>query len=664
MPKQKREHKRGALRPESISDYQRGGDVERLRNAEERLRVTLSSIGDGVIATDIQGHVTFVNPVAERLTGWPQSDACGKPLNVVFNIINELSRRPVTNPVAKVLRDGNIVGLANHTVLIARDGTERPIADSAAPIRNLGGELSGVVLVFRDVTESRAAEIAAARLAAIVDNSDDAIVGKDLHGIIRSWNKGAQRIFGYTPEEVIGKSVTILMPPERQQEEQQILARLLRGETVDHFETVRVTKDGRLIDISVTISPIRDAAGEIVGASKIARDITVQRQADEARLRLGAIVESSDDAIVSKTLDGIIQSWNKGAERIFGYSAREVIGKHITLLIPPERHNEEVEILARLRRGERSEHYRTMRVRKNGQQFHASITISPIRNSAGEIIGASKILRDVTPQIQAQEALQEAQARLQEQATELELRVQERTAQLQETIAELEAFSYTVSHDLRAPLRAMQQYAQVLIDDHTAQLDAQGKLLLSRIVAASQRLDTLIRDVLTYSGVLRTAVRLEPVNIEKLVSDIIEHYPALQAPNADIEVRGPLLSALGNEAFMTQAISNLLTNAVKFVSKNIKPRIQVWTEALNSPSQPGGRMVRLWIQDNGIGIAPEHQDRIFGMFERLHSGSEFEGTGIGLAIVRKAVERMGGSVGVHSQPGKGSKFWIDLRAAA
>ena len=204
------------------------------------------------------------------MTGWPEPDAMNKPLTVVFNIVSEMSRRPAANPVARVLREGTVVGLANHTALIARDGRERSIADSAAPIV-AGGHLAGVVLVFRDVTEDRAAELAIARLASIVENSDDAIVGKDLHGVITSWNRGAERIFGYTAEEAIGKLVTILIPPERQDEEQDILSRLRKGERVNHFETERITKAGHRVKLSVNISPIRDSSGDIVGASKIAR---------------------------------------------------------------------------------------------------------------------------------------------------------------------------------------------------------------------------------------------------------------------------------------------------------------------------------------------------------------------------------------------------------
>jgi PAS domain S-box-containing protein len=255
---------------------------EALRKQSEWLRITLSSIGDAVISTDAEGRVTFMNGVAESLTGWPQAEAIGRPLPEVFHIVNERTRQPVENPALRALREGTIVGLANHTVLIARDGTERPIDDSAAPIRDDSGGPVGAVLVFRNVTERKQAEEARARLAAIVESSEDAIVSKTLDGVILSWNAGAERLFGYTPHEAIGRPITLIIPPDRQDEEHEILARIARGDRVEHFETVRVSKQGRRIDISLTVSPVRDRAGRIVGASKIARDITDRKRAEEA----------------------------------------------------------------------------------------------------------------------------------------------------------------------------------------------------------------------------------------------------------------------------------------------------------------------------------------------------------------------------------------------
>ena len=258
-----------------------GRPEDALREQSDWLRVTLASIGDAVISTDADGKVTFMNGVAEQLTGWTQADALGRPLTDIFHIVNEQTRQPVENPALRALRDGTIVGLANHTVLIARDGTERPIDDSAAPMRGESPQTVGTVLVFRDVTERKRAQEAQARLAAIVECSDDAIVSKTLEGVIRSWNAGAERVFGWTAAEIVGKSITLIIPPERLDEERMILERLRRGERIDHFETVRMTKDGRRLHISLTVSPVRDASGQIIGASKIARDITERRRAQE-----------------------------------------------------------------------------------------------------------------------------------------------------------------------------------------------------------------------------------------------------------------------------------------------------------------------------------------------------------------------------------------------
>lgn len=252
-----------------------------LGRERETLAVTLKSIGDAVIVTDVAGRVIFLNAVAERLTGWSSAQAKDQPFEKVFRIINEYTGAPVEHPVAKVLETGGIVGLANHTVLIPRDGGRIAIDDSGAPVRLADGELIGIVVVFRDVTERKRAEHTRAWLAAIVESSDDAIVSKTLQGIVTSWNPSATRLFGYEPDEIIGKPITTIIPPELHAEEDKILARLRRGERIDHYETVRLAKDGRRIELSLTISPIRDKDGTIIGASKVARDITDRKRTEQ-----------------------------------------------------------------------------------------------------------------------------------------------------------------------------------------------------------------------------------------------------------------------------------------------------------------------------------------------------------------------------------------------
>jgi signal transduction histidine kinase len=257
---------------------------------------------------------------------------------------------------------------------------------------------------------------------------------------------------------------------------------------------------------------------------------------------------------------------------------------------------------------------------------------------------------------QSQRELLAAKEKIFRHAEELEKTVAERTAKLRETIAQLEAFSYSISHDMRGPLRAMQQYSEIVLEECRGQLPDDAGEYLERICRAAKRLDRLIQDVLTYSRVARTAMPLVPIDLDKLIREILEQYPTFQPPKADVKVLDRLPKVLGHEASLTQCLSNLLGNAVKFVPPGRRPEICVRTGKANGS-------VHVWIEDNGIGIAPENHQRIFNIFERVNSDSEYEGTGIGLSIVKKTIERMGGDVGVESELGRGSRFWIQLPAA-
>ncbi|HCS52471.1 PAS domain S-box protein [Rubinisphaera sp.] len=322
-------------------------ELRKERDQAEMLRITLASIGDGVIATDPHGRVTLLNAVAEELTGWTGLEAIGKPIESVFQIVNEQTRQPVVSPALEALREGKIVALANHTILIAKDGTERPIDDSAAPIRDADGNIAGSVLIFRDITQRKRIQKSERMLASVVESSDDAIISKTLDGIIQSWNGAAERIFGYTPEQAIGRHISFLIPEERANEEDQIIQRIRAGERVDHFETVRVRSDGELIHVSLTISPIRDASGRVVGASKIARDFTEQKRAEEAlrhsEQRYRTLFESMDEGFCvievifdenEKPVDYLFHETNQifdvqcGLQNVTGKRVKELIPEH------------------------------------------------------------------------------------------------------------------------------------------------------------------------------------------------------------------------------------------------------------------------------------------------------------------------------------------------
>jgi len=262
----------------------------------------------------------------------------------------------------------------------------------------------------------------------------------------------------------------------------------------------------------------------------------------------------------------------------------------------------------------------------------------------------------------------------------LEQTVAERTAKLRETVHDLEEFSYSIAHDMRAPLRAMQGFSNMLRDEYGSVIKGDGLEYLSRIAASAHRMDLLIQDVLDYSKIVRSELTLEPVRTSEFIEQIVETYPNLQPLKPEIQIESRMPAVLANPAAFTQVISNLLGNAVKFVAPGVRPHIHVWSEERDgqplepevsssrennvSSSRSAPPMLRLWFEDNGIGIPPEAQDRIFFMFQRLNRPDEYEGSGIGLTIVRTAVERMGGRVGVESEPGQGSRFWIELKQAA
>ena len=316
----------------------------------------------------------------------------------------------------------------------------------------------------------------------------------------------------------------------------------------------------------------------------------------------------------------------------------------------------------------------------NEQLVLSSVRQHELREATEKLNGRLRV--EIADRIDTEERLHAAQAQLANRAKQLEMLVQSRTAtltraneslkkeiaererteillqqqtaKLQEIIGELEGFSYGITHDLRAPLRALQGFSTILQEDHDAKLDDAGKDLLRRITASADRMDKLIQDTLVYSRVLRQELQFQVVDVERLLRGMLESYSDFQEPNAEVVIEGQLPGVLGSESLLTQCFSNLLDNAVKFVAPNVKPRVRISAER-------SAGVVRFWVSDNGVGIDPMYFAKIFEMFQRLKVA--YEGTGIGLAIVRKAVERMGGQVGVESELGHGSRFWLDLKSA-
>lgn len=623
---------------------------ESLRKQSEWLRVTLASIGDAVISTDAEGRITFMNGVAESMIGCTQAEALGRPLPDVFHIINEDTRQPVDNPVETVLREGKVIGLANHTVLIARDGTERPIDDSAAPIRNDEGQVVGVVLVFHDTSGRKQAEQARAHLAAIVKSSDDAIISKNLHGIIMSWNKGAEKVFGYSAAEAVGQPITMLIPTEYVDEEPRILEKIRRGETVDHYETVRRRKDGRLIGISLTVSPIRDEAGNIIGASKIARDITERQQAQEAlrrsEERYRSLLSILTSVVWTTDAEGAFIAPQPEWEAFTGQTWEEHQGWGWLNAIHPDDHERvKAQWLSTLESRSTYESESRIWHAPSGKYHHYEARAVPLFNPDGSIREWIGNILDIHEQ-------KEAEAELEKLLTAE--RVARETADAASRAKD--EFLATVSHELRSPLNAMLGWARLLsggkLSDETA---ARGLKAIEQNAKAQAQ---LIEDLLDVSRIISGKFRLnnEPIQVVKVVEAAIDSVrPTAEVKGVQLQVVldpdvGPVSGDAGR---LQQVVWNLLSNALKFTPR--AGRVQVRLLRVNSN-------IEIEVSDTGQGIAPEFLPYVFERFRQADGSStrSHGGLGLGLAIVRHIIELHGGSVTADS-PGKGQGATFTVR---
>lgn len=473
---------------------------------------------------------------------------------------------------------------------------------------------------------------------------DYAVFLLDPNGNIVSWNPGAERLNGYKADEIIGKHFSMFyaardLAADKPSHELKIASEAGGFEN----EGWRLRKDGSRFWAEVVITRIRDEEGRLIGFGMITRDLTERRHAD---LRYRLLIDGvTDYAIFSMDPRGYITSWNTGAQRIKGYTADEIVGQNFSRFYTDEERRTSMPQHV-LRTAEQTGHFtgEGWRVRKDGSRFWAMVVVTPLRDEAGELYGFSKVTRDMTDRKLLLDELQR-------HSKELELRVQERD----ETNAELEAFAYSVSHDLRAPLRAITGFAEALKEECEGQLSKEGREYLAEIGGAAQRLNALVQDLLEYGRVGRISMPLASVRLLDAIHEAKRDLGKLPPGSLTIEVPAEV-RVRAYPPVLKQVIFNLLSNAVKFRREDSMPEVITFAEVR-------GESVRLSIRDNGIGIAPEHQERIWNVFERLHDREAYTGTGIGLAIVKRAVTRMGGHCGVISKPGEGSTFWIELPRA-
>lgn len=477
------------------------------------------------------------------------------------------------------------------------------------------------------VEKLRLAEERSAMLAAIVDSSEDAIISKDLNGFITSWNLAAERIFGFTASEMIGVSITKLIPADRVEEEAHILPGIRRGEAVTHFETRRLHKDGGLIDVALTVSPVKDVSGKIIGVSKIARDITDVIEAEKQSAMLSAIVSHSDDAIVSKDLNSIVTSWNSSAERLFGYTAEEMIGQSIVKLIPEDRLQEEPDIIARIKRGLRVDHFETKRMTKLGTLLDVSLTISPVMDLLGRIIGISKIARDITYKKQEEQRKND--------------------------------FIAIVSHELKTPLTSMRSYVQLALAKAVKRSDPFTENVLSRAEMQTRKMTALIQDFLNLSRLEegKMSLNISDFSLTGLIEEVLSDTLTVSGTHVLKYEAREEVTISGDREKIGQVMTNLIGNAVKYSPEGTT--IEMRCKVTNG-------QVEFSVVDQGYGISKADQIRLFERFYRVETGRQghVSGFGIGLYLVSEILKLHGAEIKVQSKLGQGSKFSFVLPVLA
>jgi PAS domain S-box-containing protein len=698
----------------------------------------------------------------QGLSAVEQMIAAGKGIALLDNI----------GRVIKELED------EEYALLDQRQKNEQAVAATTFLMLPLGVFFSltmlslGLFFLNAGVNERKLAESNSIRLAAIVESSGDAIISKTLDGIITTWNRGAEKLFGYSAQESIGKSMLMLFPPERIAEEAEILARIRQGESVDHFDTVRLTKNGKRIDVSVTLSPIRNNQGQIIGASKIARDISERKQVEvalrETQARLsstlaagsigtwtwdivndrlaadkvtaglfsietdaaakglpaeaylqavmkedqpgvaaglaraikscghydieyrvrqksgelcwlqargrvdcdgagnavnfhGAVMDITErkrtEGRIRRLVDSNVQGvmfWNAQGEitgandaflRIVGYTREDLAAGRVgwAAMTPPEYASLDRHSLEELAATGVCTPFEKEYIRKDGSRVPILLGAATFEDSPDEGVC---FLIDITERKAAEEKIRQLNI-------ELEERVEKRTAELEAANKELEAFSYSVSHDLRAPLRAVNGFAGIVLEEFSSQLPEAGRDYLMRIRNGGERMGVLIDDLLEFSRLSRQLINRRSINTVKVVQNVLDELkPQLAGRQVEIKV-GELPASHGDPALLKQVWVNLISNAVKY-TRGREPAIV----EIGCTREKGDDI--FFVRDNGAGFDMQYADKLFGVFQRLHRADEFEGTGVGLAIVQRIIHRHGGRVWAQAEVNRGATFYFTL----
>ncbi|HET9931898.1 MAG TPA: PAS domain S-box protein [Polyangiaceae bacterium] len=605
-----------------------GGNVR-----PEQLQAAMDLAPLAMVLVDADGQIRFVNQACERMLGFDEEELLGKPIDVLWA---EPSRGEPANEARQVLLDPKRHEASlRELVACRRDRVELPVEVSFTPAATSAGDLTLVSL--RDATSQADAD---AMFRALVDAAPSAMIVVRHDGRIAFVNQRTMALFGYGRDDLIGSPIELLIPERYRREHPALVSGYMSRPVARPLGAGRELwgrrRDGSEVPVEIGLTPIPTSRGELILASVI--DVSERHRAEAVRERLAAIVEGSEDAILSKTLDGTITTWNGAAERLFGYSAAEAIGQSIALIVPESMRDEEAGLMERIRQRERVQQFETKRRRRDGILVDVSITLSPLGNGSGEIVGASSIVRDVS-------ALKLSNAELARS-----------NAELARSNAELEQFAYVASHDLQEPLRMVANYTELLRKNYGTRLDERADKYIHYASDGARRMQTLVNDLLAYSRVGSQGKPMVSVAAGAVLGRAIASLGAsINESGAVIEV-GELPSVCADEVQLQQLFQNLLSNAIKFRAAD-PPRIVI-------SAKPAGEKVEFSVADNGIGIDMRFVGRIFQMFQRLHERDKYAGSGIGLALAKRIVERHGGNIWVESALGVGSTFYFTLASAS
>ncbi|MBD2441026.1 PAS domain S-box protein [Nostoc sp. FACHB-110] len=624
-------------------------DVTERKQAEEERNQFFNLSQDLICIAGFDGYFKQLNPAWSKILGYSQQELLTAPfLNLVHP--EDVAK---TSLEANKLATGIPLNILENRYR-CQDGSYKWLEWKSVANR----DQNLLFAVARDVTERKQAEQQLQEQAAMLQRQADlleltyeAIIVRDRQGAITYWNRGAETMYGWQREEAFNHITHSFLHT-------QVPAGIDLDRTVmerEHWqgELIHTCKAGQKIIVESRQVLIRDPQGNPTGYLEVNRDITERKIAEE-RLRASeekfrATFNQAAVGIAHVALDGRWLRVNQKLCDIVNYSFAELHQKTFQDITYAEDLELDLAYVQQLMAGEIQTYSMEKRyVRQDSSLVWIYLTVSLVRQPEGTPDYFISVIQDISDRKAVELAIQQLNETL-------EQRVQERTAQLAEVNQELKRFAYTVSHDLRSPLRAIRGLIDALVEDNGDRLDELGQEYARHIADSAQRMDSLIQDLLAYSRLSQTEIQLQTVDLTTLIPEILlQLEPESQAKEAEITVTLPLPQVIGQPTILTQVLINLLTNALKYVSNGVKPHINVWAEKRED-------WIRIWVADNGIGIAPEFQERVFGVFERLHGSDTYSGTGVGLAIVQKGIERQGGRVGVESELGKGSRFWIELR---